>query len=166
MNDLTASLYGKVAAVTQHSMVQRSMIMNLNQDFCDGLFYVAFRECYSNNHVPTMSDDFDILLQKLNEIQWNSLTWMEYLPNYPENFANVNLFLCLNCHNLTIFSSILSICWTSTRRAMMRQTLQPMELPHHWGRMGNWTSTSGSMTIRCQNFRLFFGIEFYTIHRN
>ena len=89
MNDLTASLYGKVAAVTQHSMVQRSMIMNLNQDFCDGLFYVAFEECYSNNNVPTMSDDFDTILKKLNEIQWDALTWMEYLPNKPEIFGDV-----------------------------------------------------------------------------
>lgn len=92
MNDLTASLYGKVAAVTQHSMVQRSMIMNLNQDFCDGLFYVAFEECYSNNHVPTMSDSFDTLLKKLNDISWDALTWMEYLPNNPEEFDNVNCF--------------------------------------------------------------------------
>ena len=76
--------------MTQHSMVQRSMIMNLNQDFCDGLFYVAFEECDANNHVPSMSDDFELLLKKLNEIQWNSLTWMEYLPNSPEIFSNVN----------------------------------------------------------------------------
>ena len=89
MNDLTASLYGKVAAVTQHSMVQRSMIMNLNQDFCDGLFYVAFEECYSKNHVPSMSDDFDILIHKLHDIQWDALTWMEYLPSGPEEFDNV-----------------------------------------------------------------------------
>ena len=97
MNDLTASLYGKVAAVTQHSMVQRSMIMNLNQDFCDGLFYVAFEECYSSNHVPSMSDDFDILLKKLNEIQWNALTWMEDLNGDPETFGNVlNQTILLN----------------------------------------------------------------------
>ena len=97
MNDLTASLYGKVAAVTQHSMVQRSMIMNLNQDFCDGLFYVAFEECYSSNNVPSMSDDFDILLKKLNEIQWNALTWMEDLDGDPETFGNVlNQTILLN----------------------------------------------------------------------
>ena len=99
MNDLTASLYGKVAAVTQHSMVQRSMIMNLNQDFCDGLFYVAFEECYSNNHVPTMSDDFDTILTKLNEIQWDALTWMKYLPNKPEIFKDVRMTLTFDSHS-------------------------------------------------------------------
>merc|ERR1712058_66706 len=42
MNKLTDALYTKVANLKQHSMVQRSMVMNLYQDFCDGLFYFSF----------------------------------------------------------------------------------------------------------------------------
>ena len=68
MNDLTASLYAKVAAVNQHSMVQRSMIMNIYQDYCDGLFYVAFVDCYFDEDLPSMSDSFDSLLFKLKEV--------------------------------------------------------------------------------------------------
>ena len=57
MNKLTGALYTKVASVKQHSMVQRSMIMNLYQDFCDGLFYFSFTDCYKGEYVPTMSDN-------------------------------------------------------------------------------------------------------------
>ena len=88
MNELTAALYAKVAGVTQHSMVQRSMIMNLYQDYCDGLFYFSFTECFTDQQsVPTMSDDFDTLLLKLNEIEWNSINSMEsWNGNFPQYF--------------------------------------------------------------------------------
>ena len=89
LNDLTTALYTKVASVKQHSMIQRSMIMNIYQDFCDGIFYFSFTECFGENYVPTMSDPFDTMLMKLKDIQWNSITSAENLPNLPERFDNV-----------------------------------------------------------------------------
>ena len=107
MNELTASLYAKVAGVTQHSMVQRSMIMNLYQDFCDGLFYFSFTECFAGQYVPTMSDDFDTLLFKLNDIKWNSITSMESLPNFPQLFDNVSVYcLSLDIHHSHLCSGL------------------------------------------------------------
>ena len=93
MNELTSALYTKVASVHQHSMVQRSLIGNLYTDFCDGLFYFSFTECYKDNlteqYVPTMSEDFGTLLEKLKEIQWDSITSAENLPNLPTPFSDV-----------------------------------------------------------------------------
>ena len=89
MNRVTDALYTKVATVKQHSMVQRSIIMNLYQDFCDGLLYFSFTECYANKDIPTMSDSFGKLLEKLNELRWNSITSVEYLPTTPTIFQNV-----------------------------------------------------------------------------
>lgn len=99
MNQLTSALYTKMATVKQHSMVQRSMIMNLYQDYCDGLFYFTFSECYCGTMtreiqddftcVPTMSDSFTTILNKLNEIKWNSITTISNLPNTPSVFEEV-----------------------------------------------------------------------------
>jgi len=89
MNKLTDALYTKVANLKQHSMVQRSMVMNLYQDFCDGLFYFSFTDCYSGQYVGTMSDDFGTMLENLKDIQWDTITSMETLPNIPESFENV-----------------------------------------------------------------------------
>jgi len=93
MNKLTDALYTKVANLKQHSMVQRSMVMNLYQDFCDGLFYFSFTECYSEHYVGTMSDDFGSMLENLKDIQWDTITSMENLPNTPESFENVQIDL-------------------------------------------------------------------------
>jgi len=97
MNDLTGALFEKVASVKQHSMVQRSMVMNLYQDYCDGLFYFSFTECYKDNpteqYVPTMSDDFQSFLFKLKNIEWDSITNMESLPNLPSPFSDVSIVL-------------------------------------------------------------------------
>ena len=100
MNDLTASLYAKVAGVTQHSMVQRSAIMNLYQDYCDGLFYFSFADCNGtpdpNNGqsvaIPTMSDDFSTLILKLEAIEWNTITSVEGFNNLAEDFHRVRSF--------------------------------------------------------------------------
>merc|ERR1712241_394717 len=94
MNELTAALYAKVAGVTQHSMVQRSAIMNLYQDYCDGLFYFSFADCNGtpdpNNgqsvEIPTMSDDFSTLILKLEAIEWNTITSVEGFNNLAEDF--------------------------------------------------------------------------------
>merc|ERR1711915_163516 len=93
MNKLTDALYTKVANLKQHSMVQRSMVMNLYQDFCDGLFYFSFTDCYSGQYVGTMSDDFGTMLENLKDIQWDTITSMETLPNIPESFENVQIDL-------------------------------------------------------------------------
>ena len=77
-------------------MVQRSMVMNLYQDFCDGLFYFSFTECYSEHYVGTMSDDFGSMLENLKDIQWDTITSMENLPNTPESFENVSFHPIFN----------------------------------------------------------------------
>ena len=63
--------------------------MNLYQDFCDGVFYTSFTDCYAGEYVPTMSDRFDTMLIKLKNIEWDGITSME-TPGLPERFDNVN----------------------------------------------------------------------------
>ena len=87
MNALSGSLYEKAASVKQHSMVQRSLMMNLFQDYCDAEFYVYFAEC----DTPTMSDDFGAILSALTDLQWDAITSLENLPSVPEKFENVSL---------------------------------------------------------------------------
>ena len=101
MNDLTASLYAKVASVTQHSMVQRSAIMNLYQDYCDALFFFSFTDCNGEPDpeaqngqsaaIPTMSDDFNTLIIKLEAIDWSIITSVQNFGNLAEEFHKVNM---------------------------------------------------------------------------
>ena len=63
--------------------------MNLYQDFCDGVFYFSFTDCYADDYVPTMSDRFDTMLIKLKNIEWDGITSME-TPGLPERFDNVS----------------------------------------------------------------------------
>ena len=59
-------------------MNARSMILALYADFCDTQFYHSFTECTATQ-TPFMSDDFETMLQKLNEIQWDTLTSEDHL---------------------------------------------------------------------------------------
>ena len=70
INQLTGALYTKVASVKQHSMV-----MNLYEDYCNGLFYFSLTECDSDMEAhPSMSSDFGTILEKLNDIAWDEIT--------------------------------------------------------------------------------------------
>ena len=60
-----------------------------DQDFCDGIFYSSYTECFGEDLVPTMSDSFDSMLMKLKDLQWNSITSTENLPRLPEKFDSV-----------------------------------------------------------------------------
>ncbi len=48
-------------------MTQRSMILSLFLDYCDAEFYNSFKSCDDQN-LPYMSDELDILLDKLNKV--------------------------------------------------------------------------------------------------
>ena len=67
------------------SINQRTMVMVLFEDFCDALFYHRFSQCKEDT-VPAMSDRFDEILEKLNFIQWDSITTHDTLPFNPTTF--------------------------------------------------------------------------------
>ena len=90
MDELTAALYQKAGDVNQQSMTHRSMMMNLYQDFCDGMFFFSFRDCSNEEDFPTMSDDFGQLLSKLIDMRWESISSMENLPNIPAKVSEVS----------------------------------------------------------------------------
>jgi hypothetical protein len=60
-------------------MNARAMILSLYADFCDTQFYHSFTECTATQ-TPFMSDDFEIMLRKLSDIQWDILTSLDNLP--------------------------------------------------------------------------------------
>merc|ERR1719493_608865 len=69
-------------------MVQRSLIMIIFQEFCDGLFYFSFSNCYDNERVAAMSDNYDTIIKKLIDLEWRSITAVEFLPTAPTEFYN------------------------------------------------------------------------------
>ena len=55
INQLTGALYTKVASVKQHSMVKRSMIMNLYEDYCDGFTLHGMKSPHLNHYPIPLS---------------------------------------------------------------------------------------------------------------
>jgi len=81
MNGIQSKFYG----LRFHSMNQRAMIMSLYLDYCDADFYHTFRTCDIHN-MPYMSDELEVLLEKLIEIKWNTVTSVANIPGTPIAF--------------------------------------------------------------------------------
>jgi len=94
LNELIQSVIDKGYGLKSHSMTQRSMIMELFINFCDTYYYHSFSICDSDN-VPLMSDEFEVLLEKLEDIKWNSITSSSNLPGggAPTKFGPVPITL-------------------------------------------------------------------------
>jgi len=67
-----------------------------------------------NKEIPTMSDEFDMLLSKLSDIQWDSITSMDsWEGNLPEGFDNV--FIDLLDHYVEGYDNVTYGAATSLR---------------------------------------------------
>ena len=73
------SVQDKIYGLKIASMNQRSMMMVLYSDYCDTLFYHAFKTC-NEKDVPLLSDDLDVLIEKLGNIRWDTITNLNNLP--------------------------------------------------------------------------------------
>ena len=103
MDILKGGLYSTVVEVKHHLMVQRSLMSNIYQEFCDGFFYYSFSDCYAEGFVQTISDSFPSMLTNLNEIPWNiNYEWDENFPNLPEQFMNVRQFIIITFYILIV----------------------------------------------------------------
>jgi len=89
LSELTDSIQRKSYGLKEHSMLQRSMLLSLYTDFCDAKFYHSFMLC-STEEAPLMSDNFELLLQKLSALQWDSITSTSNLPGTPIKFGYPN----------------------------------------------------------------------------
>merc|ERR1711860_84081 len=69
---------------------QRSMVMALYSDFCDANYFHAFESCGQSNKidVPSMSDNFEALMEKLSGIIWSGITSDENLPGPVRPFTS------------------------------------------------------------------------------
>ena len=83
---LMGGIHQKLYGLKAHSMNQRSMIMNLFMEYCDAIFYHTLTSC-DDQGLPFMSDEIDVILQKLNDIQWNSVTANENIDGTPIEFS-------------------------------------------------------------------------------
>ena len=83
--NVKSSIHQKFYGLKEHSMTQRAMILSLYLDYCDAEFYNSFKSCDDQN-LPYMSDELDILLDKLNKIQWNSVVSDTEIPGRPVEF--------------------------------------------------------------------------------
>ena len=86
MYDLLSGIHQKFYGLKEHSMNQRSMIMSLFIEYCDADFYHSFTPC-DDLKLPLMSDELDTLLDKLKDIEWNSITSSENIPGTPIEFS-------------------------------------------------------------------------------
>merc|ERR550519_711353 len=68
------------------------MIQALYIDFCDAYFYHSFSVCEITN-IPMMSDSFEVLLQKLADIKWDSITSASNLDGIPISFDPVYIIV-------------------------------------------------------------------------
>ena len=76
------AVLSKSYGLKEASMTSRSMIMVLYQDYCDALFYHNFQDC-SEQETPLMSDDFLVLLDKLNALKWDAIANADSLDPAP-----------------------------------------------------------------------------------
>lgn len=152
MNDLTAALYSKIAGVKLHSMSQRSIMMNLYQDFCDGLFYFSFTNCDSDNDVPTMSDSFSELLQKLNQLKWDLITSLENVPGSPQKIQEVVIHL--NDSTMTGFKNGRMFGPVTALKEEQQMRI------HLFNRNDELISSPGASADGAITFNVFFPLEF------
>jgi len=82
-----AAIHQKMYGLKEHSMTQRSMIMSLYLSYCDANFYNSFRTCEEQN-LPYMSDDFEVLIEKLFDLQWETVISNGEIDGTPEKFEN------------------------------------------------------------------------------
>jgi hypothetical protein len=86
LNGLMTNIQDKGYGLKITSMNYRSMMLVLYNDFCDSMFYHGFFHC-TEETAPLMSDDFEVLLSKLNDLQWDAVTNTNNLPGTPIKFG-------------------------------------------------------------------------------
>ena len=80
-----SSIHQKFYGLKEHSMTQRAMILSLYLDYCDAEYFNSFKSC-DDQSLPYMSDDLETLLDKLIEIQWESVVSDAEIPGKPVEF--------------------------------------------------------------------------------
>jgi len=94
MESMILSVEDKSYSMKIASMTQRSMILVLFEDYCDTKFYHGFMNCYEDEMpVPSMGESYLALLDKLNDIQWTTITDINNLPNLPQHFNRKRIFI-------------------------------------------------------------------------
>ena len=83
MNGIQQKFFG----LKIHSMNQRAMVMSVFVDYCEADFYNTFETCDQHIVLPYLSDQFDTLLHKLVQLDWNAVTSPNNLPGMPIKFS-------------------------------------------------------------------------------
>merc|ERR1719204_2436447 len=84
------SIHNKWIGLRDASMSQRSMALALFLDYCDAKFYHSFQQC-DESIAPSMSDSYSDLLDKLIQIQEDTIT--DHPEGVPTTFHDEILFL-------------------------------------------------------------------------
>jgi len=85
---VTEGIHQKFYQLKEHSMTQRAMVISIYQDFCDALYYATFKSCTADEYkMPSMSDEFEEILEFLSDIQWDAIQAGQYLGNQPQPFT-------------------------------------------------------------------------------
>ena len=86
LSSLQTSIHHKFIGLREHSMNQRLMVLDLFMNYCDVAFYHSFTTC-ENFDLPSISDDFGIILDKLSKLKWNTILSKYKIDGNPQKFG-------------------------------------------------------------------------------
>ena len=89
LDNIVSDVQGKIYGLRSASMNQRSMLLVLYKDYCDALFYHGFVQC-DQDDIPLLGDEMSVLLDKLFNLQWDSISNINNLPSKLFIFADVS----------------------------------------------------------------------------
>ena len=85
LSSLQTSIHQKFIGLREHSMNQRLLVFDLFMNYCEVEFYNSFTSCETFD-LPSISDDFDTILDKLNKLKWNTISSNSKIGGKPQEF--------------------------------------------------------------------------------
>lgn len=78
-------------SVKMASLIHRSWIIDLYEEYCTALFYITFQEC-SKNFYASITKDFMTVLSSMKNLVWKSIEANSIYPS-PINFESERIFI-------------------------------------------------------------------------
>ena len=73
------------------SLIHRSWIIDLYEEYCTALFYIQFEECEMDFYSSITQDDMSVL-SKLDDLGWDTIV-QNALYKPPSDFEEVEIFI-------------------------------------------------------------------------
>lgn len=77
LKDTTTAIQFKIRLAKEMNLITRIKLMDFFTNYCDAKLYHSFEPC-SDLKIPTLSDSFEDVLAKINNLEWDAL--QQYSP--------------------------------------------------------------------------------------